>query len=486
MKKEILTILKLRLESSSFILLPNIYKSEYNHLKLLWLILTILSTGWCAWFMSRSFVDYFSYDVITKTEVKYESLLIFPVITFCSLNTFNTNYANDYINNLFNSSEPNFTDGFLANYLVNYNITKNLTDKYLFGKRIDELIVNCRFGMNECNLTQDFESYYDFNYGNCFRFNSGKNMNGQKIEKKYATALFGSLDLQFWTGSAQNNYNLLSIDNGLVIFISNETVNSAFTNGINISPGYTTKISLDKLTIIKKPKPYSYCVGNLNFIDSYDSLTYKKLFMVKQGQAYNYRMCYIFCLQRHLGDICQCQLDYLGLTYYNEMRLCLINESLRNQDFRCFSNTLNLILKDSQPFLKICDCPIECEYYFYKYSSSFAEFPSRKYLPYLINAKLIKSIFNNSLNDSLDTFDILRKSIARIQIQYEDMMQTFITEYPKIQSADLVSSVGGIFGLFLGLSFLSFIEIFDLLFRFLYTFMKKTKINKVSINNSKS
>ena len=78
-----------------------------------------------------------------------------------------------------------------------------------------------------------------------------------------------------------------------------------------------------------------------------------------------------------------------------------------------------------------------------------------------MNSSLIKSFYNYNLNDSLNTFEMLKKSVARLQINYQEMMQTFITEYPKMQAADLVSSVGGILGLFLGLSFLSFIEIFD-------------------------
>ena len=91
----------------------------------------------------------------------------------------------------------------------------------------------------------------------------------------------------------------------------------------------------------------------------------------------------------------------------------------------------------------------------------------------MINSAKIKTILNQSnLSDSLETFELLRKSIARVQISYQDMMQTFITEYPKMQSTDLVSSLGGILGLFLGLSFLSFIEIFDFLLQLINILVK--------------
>jgi hypothetical protein len=270
------------------------------------------------------------------------------------------------------------------------------------------------------------------------------------------------------------------MNNGLIIFIGNQSENLILSNGINISPGYSTKISLEKLTISKKPHPYSYCIANLNTVDSYDSVTYKKILKQKQNQQYNYMSCYLLCMQKQIGDKCHCQIEYLSLIYYDNLRFCYLNESLREIDNQCFIESLRLILNNSKPYLNDCDCPIECDHDFYKYSISFLEFPTRYYLPYLIESKLIKTIFNQSLNDSLESFELLRKNVARVEINYQDMMQTFISEYPKMQSTDLISSLGGILGLFLGLNFLSLIEIFDFSIQILSVFIKKFKISSNS------
>ena len=104
-KEEISRLLKLRLESSSFIILPNIYRSKHVQLKLLWFILSFICVGWCSWLMSRTVIDYLNYDVITKTEVKYETQLIFPVITICNTNIFSTEYSSRFITSLLNSSD---------------------------------------------------------------------------------------------------------------------------------------------------------------------------------------------------------------------------------------------------------------------------------------------------------------------------------------------------------------------------------------------
>jgi len=80
-KKQILKILKSKIKSSSFIMLPNINRSEYLQLKLVWLFLSLFSASWCVWFMSKSILDYLNYDVISKTDIKYETHLLFPIIT---------------------------------------------------------------------------------------------------------------------------------------------------------------------------------------------------------------------------------------------------------------------------------------------------------------------------------------------------------------------------------------------------------------------
>ena len=473
-KKEIMKLIKSRLSSSSFILLPNLYRSQNDLLKIIWLTLSIISASVCGWLMSRSIMDYYNYDVVTKTEVKYETYFKFPMITICNLNPFTTEYSNEFIRSYLNTSNPDFENGFFMSYSIFKHIEKNLTDPYLFGRRIDELIIDCSYGSIKCDLKEDFQHYYDLRLGNCYRFNSGKNMNGEKVEQKYANALSNQLNFQLWIGSAQNNNNMFSVDNGLIIDISDSE--NSFSNSVLISPGYTTKISLEKLTIIKKPKPYSNCVNNLNSVDSYDSLIYKKL--IVDSQKYNYHSCNLMCFQRYLGDICKCQLDYINLTYFNDMRFCYSNRSLNEQDIKCVNETATYFLNDNQMHLKSCDCPIECEYNFYRCENSISEFPSRKYLSYLLKSNLIKSMFNNSLNDSLETFKFIRENVANIFIMFPYSMQTYITEYAKTQPTDLVSSVGGILGLFLGLSFLSFIEIFDLAIQIINVFFKQ--LNKKS------
>ena len=48
------------------------------------------------------------------------------------------------------------------------------------------------------------------------------------------------------------------------------------------------------------------------------------------------------------------------------------------------------------------------------------------------------------------TYENVSKSFFSIYVYYEDLDYTLIEQIPKIQIFDLISNVGGLFGLFLG------------------------------------
>ncbi len=54
-------------------------------------------------------------------------------------------------------------------------------------------------------------------------------------------------------------------------------------------------------------------------------------------------------------------------------------------------------------------------------------------------------------------------NITKLLLYIEELKFAEINEYPKITEADVVSNIGGTLGLFLGLSLLSFVEIFEII-----------------------
>ncbi len=480
--KLIKTKINKKFESSDLIVFPNIVKNKSYIIKFLWIFSYILTTSCTCWFIIRSVNDYLSHDVVTKTLVKHENEgIIFPIIGICNINPFTTDYSKEFIKTIIENDEQNIDNLYQTIIYANY-ISNDKTSKFnrkLFGQSLKEFLIDCKFANLKCDMEQDFEHYYDVNYGNCYRYNSGRNMNGKKVKQKYvySQGINSGLDLELFIGSAFENTFSFSFENGFVLFINNESLDSTYYEGVSISPGTSTKIILSSYTNKKQPKPYSECTNNLVSLDSYGSDSYQKA-LIANNFKYHYMDCFVMCYQKYLGDFCQCQSSYYNLIYYNEVRPCSIDVDNQTMitDTHCDDDLWNNLTRNSDLIDK-CDCPLECEFSGYTYKLSVSEYPSKIYGDYLTSHNnLIKSKFFNASQLNL------RESIARVRIFYDEMIQVTVSEEIKIQLADLVSSCGGIIGLFLGLSFLSMIEFIEIIIKILIIFFRSTP-NNLTVNN---
>ena len=76
------------------------------------------------------------------------------------------------------------------------------------------------------------------------------------------------------------------------------------------------------------------------------------------------------------------------------------------------------------------------------------------------------------MNRSMNVDD-LRNNIARLIIYYEDIDYQLIQEIPTVSVINLIANIGGMLGLFMGMSCLSFIEFLEMAFEIFWHFTKK-------------
>ena len=69
-KAKIIQSVKQTLESSSVHALPNVCRNEHKTIKIVWFVCFLVSSGACGYFIILAISDFFSYDVVTKIEVK--------------------------------------------------------------------------------------------------------------------------------------------------------------------------------------------------------------------------------------------------------------------------------------------------------------------------------------------------------------------------------------------------------------------------------
>jgi hypothetical protein len=158
------------------------------------------------------------------------------------------------------------------------------------------------------------------------------------------------------------------------------------------------------------PKPYGDC-KNLNGPDDFNSTAYKMVFnSANTNITYRQVNCLERCAFTRALEICGC----------TNPGFCL----------DCINKALYSFNK-----MEVCspDCPLECK------SMAFDRSLQAFYLP----------------NASSDYFSI--------NIYYESMFYYDEVQSPKVTFVGLISSLGGNFGLFLGLSLMSFFEFFQFL-----------------------
>lgn len=102
--------------------------------------------------------------------------------------------------------------------------------------------------------------------------------------------------------------------------------------------------------------------------------------------------------------------------------------------------------------IEICGnhCPLECDTVNYEVSQFIT--------PLLSSGQIKKPVY------TLEQFENVTKSFFSMNVYYENLEYLSISKMPKLQVFDLFSNIGGLFGLFLGMSILSFIELIEIFF----------------------
>ncbi|CAF0901340.1 unnamed protein product [Brachionus calyciflorus] len=447
-------------EKTTFHAVPNIATNEHIILKIMWSICLIASLGYCCRILTSSINDYYEYRVLTTFEIVQESSNLFPVITICNLNEYdlskNTNLLNmsNYLIENTDDKDLNPKETFekiKKEFLKNANITELEETRF----KLNDMLISCNFNEIKCDLT-DFTLIKNELYGNCYSFNMAKN------ESIRSTSKYGpkyGLQMEFYIGHPESS-SPTSLTSGAILFINNQSSLVRLTDpGIELSPGTQTNIAINRMFIYKLPQPYSDCIQG----DLYENNeTYFVQMTLSKRENYSQSFCLDICYENYLVNECNCTDKDLNNTCY-----------LNTENFWCFYEMKKKFFDLN--FNENCkqQCPIECERVTYKVASlSTADYPSLFYEKILLNNSFIRERFKieenieNLYSDSDDTgrkfYEEFRNSILSVNVYYDTDTYEKITETPETNFETLLANLGGQFGLFLGISLLSFLELIEL------------------------
>ena len=165
-----------------------------------------------------------------------------------------------------------------------------------------------------------------------------------------------------------------------------------------------------------------------------------------------YHLCsHLFALQQS-NCSCETTLENFAtdcLTYPGDP---LFNSGIK----KCAANYLK-IFRIKEQFEKCQQfCPKECDSMNYIINNYYEPYPNKG------------TIRNSGELSFYKTYENVHDHYIRLYVYIKDLKFTLIRENPKTETFSFISSIGGILGLFLGISFLSLIEIFEIIYEIFF------------------
>ncbi|XP_072016191.1 uncharacterized protein [Amphiura filiformis] len=171
-----------------------------------------------------------------------------------------------------------------------------------YGHQEEDLILQCTYNEQQCNITSKFARFLDDTYGNCFSFNyAGKDSDETPIQSTRASSNYG---LKMTLFLEQNEYlSIFGREAGIRVSINPaDTVALPVDDGITIRPGTITSIGLRYENVSRLGGKYSNCIPD-NTV--WHDLRQGKV-MTIEGERYDRKRCLRACLHGNILEACAC------------------------------------------------------------------------------------------------------------------------------------------------------------------------------------
>ena len=445
--------------SSSLHGYPNMFKTNHWPVRLMWLLFFLASATLCVFMVYRSVNDFLSFDVVNKIRDYSEIPMAYPAITFCNVNPFINKNSDElilkYVPDAFNVSylntnyDANSTSYDNATFLnasenIDYNwdilvraqlqaMNKAMDPDYGDENRkklwypLDQILIDCVYNGKNCNES-DFSWHYMYDFGSCYQFNTGKDLSGNSlpIKKSYISGDKSGLYLELYAGGDGESIYSLQPDSGMVVFIHNQSSKPVVSEGIRLKQNSLINIIMKKVFTQREPDPYSDCQDLNDF--KFNKTLYNAI--IESGSSFKQKLCFDLCLQQVIIKKCGCyDLKYL--------KILSVGSCLNLTQLEC-ANTEYLSFVESD-IDSLCSeyCPLECDSQYFEYKISTNYFPTGSYTNILS--------LNPAVAAHLDTYEDLGKNILALNIYYDNLQYSLLSEAQKTSIFDIIAIIGGIF-----------------------------------------
>ncbi|UJR14811.1 hypothetical protein I4U23_001798 [Adineta vaga] len=450
--------------------IPGIARSESVHNRMFWSISLLIFTGIMIFFVTQSIRAYFEYPSQTSVAIVNEWPQAFPAVTICNYSPLRydrfiepfLNYTKTF--NLLNITDiKNFTSKhalYIRDFLI-YKLNQNESlDEYFYS--LESMMMHCSFNNILCTAA-NFTWFISPQYGLCYTFNAKlKDSLNSPVKDSATYGGTGILEIRLYVH--QHQY-VPYFSNGIgvaALVHDNQLLPDMELTPMHLAPNRHHRLGYSKKTSYFLSSPYTSCSDKVN-------LGMQVMYNEYHDTEYGYKqtVCYAVCIQAYTYDKCGCgnpfrwTIRYIvspGSDKWIRVLFC-------NMSDPCYVDASAELLNTRSIWTKYCPaCQQECTY------NEFIIRLTSVYAPpaYLMND--IKQFVESTdvplpINWSTTWPSEIQLSYVSFEVAYETSRSEVYSQQPTISAVDVLSNVGGQTGLWIGISFLSLMEIAEMIYR---------------------
>ncbi|XP_060072201.1 degenerin mec-10-like [Ylistrum balloti] len=515
-------------ENSSVHGIPKILSSKNMLLKIFWLVVFLGTTAYLCLQMYALFEDYYTYPVETTVSLKF-SAIRYPDITFCNMNPIKKSMLHHTPQSLQDTLKPKESksapegdvtynsedDYYYYSYEYDYHYENEeyqdeideyfsdpnpLQEEYLrlqspdvpkdrwtdrkdkfkteyrkmhkyekqyVGHQLNDMIVSCTFNKRRCNISY-FQPSISSEYGACYTLSS-EDFIARKPGHLHGLQVILNLEVSEYITPLSSAYGIK------MVVHQPQTVPFPSVEGLTLSSRQETTMSLRKLEINRLGGNYGNCEDSV---------------LQDNGMVYSQTFCLNTCVNLNVIDQCECLPNTLDYAFYKPEYDRL--EYCESEDFEKMVCQFDIEKQQLDGTLN-CDCPTPCSEVLYTKTLSSRTWPHDEYLRQFLMAKVCAKNMTSASEAceiyKKDSKNFITESVVdnflAVNIYFEDVNYEVITESAKYDEFQVLASIGGNLGLFVGASVLSFVEVIHVVLEVGIYFLQ-SRVKKDEISSSKS
>ncbi|XP_064632450.1 acid-sensing ion channel 1A-like isoform X1 [Lineus longissimus] len=400
--------------------------------RMIWLVFILGMTAFGLYQMCSQIAKYNQRPITVLVNISRYDHVKFPAITVCNFNIFAKRktdkvYMTDYVKAILLEKKS-----LLALPALNKQIIANgwsWWENYkLLGHRLHDSLLACDWKQKPCDYDDFEETITDMGW--CFQFNSNTTTPSLSVNNAgtdYGLLLHLDTELDQYIGSRHGfgeGFKILAHDRNDIPLMKSA--------GIAVGPGMQTFIGIKQKRIKKIGPPHGTCGS-------------RKL---KEFTHYSTSACQLECLTEYMGQKCGCKDAYQLGSYPDctpeEMYKCGLKAQV---DF--VTDTNETCIRER--------CPDQCE------TTTFEmEVSTVPIADWFFEEKSADFYIDKNIT-------YLRKNLALVFIYYTSMNVEETVQNVAYTEIDMICDIGGSFGLALGASIITGLEICDFFVYYFFT-----------------